>query len=249
MTIKSNDQNQPDQDSNFNANDNHKQPTRGQVAAAAMGSTALTSLEALGTMLNNVDTTSVVGGSGLPMLSFKREGDGTWAFGQKRTIVEEGSSWAVNPNSFKRGFICFNNDNKPTERLVPVSQPMPDVTELPDTGFKWNEQWAVNMKCIDGTDAGVEVVYKPTTTGGIEAVKELINEIRSRLNGGKHDGKVSPIVLLEKGFYHLQPYGRIWIPLLTITDWMPLSGPPPAPTPASPSTAEPTPQPRRRRVG
>ena len=247
MTTKPNDQNQPNQDSNFNANDNHK-PTRGQVAAAAMRSTALTSLEALGTVLNAVDTTSVVGGSGLPMLSFKREGDGTWAFGQKRTIVEEGSSWAVNPTSFKWGFICFNNNNKPTERLVPVSQPKPDVTELPDTGFKWHEQWAVNLKCIDGADAGTEVVYKPTTVGGIEAIKALINTIRDRFNGGQHDGKVSPIMLLEKDSYPDKEYGRVWIPVLDIVDWMPLSGPPPAPTPASPST-EPTLQPRRRRVG
>ena len=28
----------------------------------------------------------------------------------------------------------------------------------------------VNLKCIDGTDAGTEVVYKPTTEGGIKAV-------------------------------------------------------------------------------
>jgi hypothetical protein len=249
MTTKPNNQNQPDQDNNPNANDNHK-PARGEVAAAATGSTALTSLEALGTVLNAVDTTSVVGGSGLSMLQFKRDGGGVWAFGQKRTIVEEGSSWAVNPTSFRWGFICFNNDNKPTERLVPVSQPKPDVTELPDTGFKWHEQWAVNVKCIDGTDAGTEVVYKPTTVGGIEAVKELINTIRGRLNAGQHGGKVSPIVHLEKDFYQDKEWGRVWIPVLDIVDWMPLAGPPPAaPTPASLSTAEPTPQPRRRRVG
>ena len=44
---------------------------------------------------------------------------------------------------------------------------MPDSAELPDKGLQWQEQWAVNLKCIDGTDAGVEVVYKPTTVGGI----------------------------------------------------------------------------------
>ena len=131
------------------------------VAAAAMGSTALTSLTALGTVLNAVDTASVVGRSGLPMLHVqKREGDGTWMFGQKKTIVEDDSRWAVNPASFKWGYICFNDDNKPAERLVPVSQPKPDVTELPDTGFEWHEQWAVNLKCISGADAGIEVIYK-----------------------------------------------------------------------------------------
>ena len=80
-----------------------------------------------------------------------------------------------------------------------VSQPMPDVTELPDTGFEWQEQWAVNMKCINGADAGTEVVYKPTTVGGVQAVAELIETVRDRLNGGQHDGKVAPIVQPREG--------------------------------------------------
>ena len=46
------------------------------------------------------------------------------------------------------------------------------------------------MKCLDGTDAGTEVIYKPTTDGGIQAVAGLIEAVRDRLNGGQHDGKV-----------------------------------------------------------
>jgi hypothetical protein len=102
------------------------------------------------------------------------------------------------------------------------------------------------MKCISGTDAGTEVTYKPTTVGGIQEVAGLIDTVRDRLNGGLHDGKVSPIVCLEKYSYQLQPYGRIWAPLLTVVDWMSLSGPAPAPKPTSPPPVE---QPRRRRVG
>jgi hypothetical protein len=224
--------------------DNDNGANRAPVAAAAMGSTALTSLTALGAVLNGVDTASVAGRSGLPMLTFKRDGNGTWMFGQKRTHVEEGSSWAVNPLTFKRGYICFSNDNKVVgEHLLSVSQPMPDVTELSDKGFKWVQQWAVSLKCIDGTDAGTEVVYKPTTVGGIQAIAGLIEAVRDRLGGGQHDGKVSPIVHLKKDSYQNPQYGKIWIPVMTVVDWMPLSGPAPAPT--SPPPAE---QPRRRRV-
>ena len=155
------------------------------------------------------------------------------------------------PLSFQYGFICFGDANKILgERLVSVSQPLPDVTKLPDKGFPWQPQWCVNLKCLDGADAGTEVMFKPTTDGGVKAVASLINEVRDRLNGGQHDGKVSPIVLLEKDSYPHQQYGRIWIPVLTIVglDVAGRSGATPAPTPASPST-EPTPQPRRRRVG
>jgi hypothetical protein len=226
-----------------NSNPDHEPDNDNAVAPAPAGG-ALASLTALGTVLNAVDTASVAGRSGMPMLQFKRDGNGTWMFGQKRTIVETGSHWAINPLTFKRGYIAFSNDNKVVdEKLLPVSQPMPDVTELPDKGFPWQQQWAVNLKCIDGTDAGTEVVYKPTTVGGIQAVAGLIEAVRDRLNGGQHDGKVSPIVLLEKGSYPHSQFGKIWTPTLTIVDWMLLSGP--APTPASPSPEE---QPRRRRV-
>jgi hypothetical protein len=222
----------------------------GRAVAPAPSRGALVSLAALEATLNAVDIASVAGRSGLPMLRFKRDGNGTWTFGQKLTLVEDGSSWAVNPRTFKRGFICFSNDNKVVgESLLPVSQPMPEITELPDKGFEWQPQWAVSLKCIDGTDAGAEVVYKPTTIGGIQAVTGLIEAVRDRLNGGQHDGKIAPIVHLEKDAYQHGQFGRVWTPALSIVDWMLLDGPAPAPKPTSPlPPTPPAEQPRRRRV-
>jgi hypothetical protein len=229
------------------ANDNgeHERPGSKQVAPAPAGG-ALTSLAALQTALANVNTAAVIGRSGLPMLLFKREGSGTWMFGQKKTIPEPGSRWAVNPMTFMWGFICFSDANKVVgEHLVPVSQPKPVITDMPNTGFEWQEEWAVNMKCLDGADAGVEVVFKATTHGQISAVNVLIELVRNQLNSGQHDGKIVPVVLLEKDSYPHREHGKVWIPLLNHVDWMPLSGPMPA-------TVEPTPppvdQPRRRRV-
>jgi len=180
------------------------------------------------------------------MLQFKREGSGTWLFGQKKNVVEDNSLWGVNPLTFRWGYVCFSNDNKALERLVPVNQPKPEVTELPDRGFPWQEQMTVNMKCVSGADAGLEVVFKTATDGGIKAIAGLIDAVRDRFNGGEHGGKVVPIVRLEKDSYQNPQYGRIWVPVLPIIDWMSLDGPVPAPAPASPP---PTEQPRRRRVG
>jgi hypothetical protein len=226
--------------------------------AVTPASKALFAIEALGTALNKVDTATVTSRSGLPMLQFKRDNNGTWQHGQKRTIPEESSRWAANPMSFKHGFICFSEANKPLgERLVSISQPMPDVTELPDHGHPWAQQWAVNLRCLSGVDAGVEVVYKPTTVGGVQAVAELINAVRDRYNGGLHEDKLSPIVTLGKEDYQHSSYGRIWNPVLSIVSWMTIDGPtsedspPPPPPPVPPAAAaaaseQPS---RRRRVG
>jgi hypothetical protein len=243
-----NQKNRPDlaNDNNNHANDNGE---RAVTPAPAGG--ALASLAALAATFNKVDTSSVAGRSGLPLMQFKsRENNGTWSFGQRRTVVEDGRRWAINITTFRWGYICFDNDNKPTERMVPISQPKPDITQLPDTGFKWQAQWGVNLKCVDGTDAGTEVDFKTSTDGGVKAVAGLIDVLRDRLNGGQHGSKVAPIVHLEKDSYQNPQYGKIWFPVLTIIDWMPLSGPAPAPEPSPQPTehASTSAAPRRRRV-
>ena len=235
-----------DQDRNRDhANDNgeHEKPGGKQVASAPAGG-ALASIASLAAALANVPIG--IGRTGLPMMLFKsREDGGTWGFGQRRTIPEEGSRWAVNPLTIQWGCISFGDGNKVVgERLVPITQPKPLIADMPDTTFPWQEEWSVNMKCLDGADAGVEVIFKATTDGAIKAIVLLVDELRNRLNGNQHDGKIVPIVLLEKDGYQHPKHGPTAIPVLTIVDWMSLDGPAPAPAPEPP----PVEQPRRRRV-
>jgi len=70
----------------------------------------------------------------------------------------------------------------------------------------------------------------------------MVDLVRDRLNSGQHNGKIVPIVLLEKDSYQHSQYGKVWFPVLNTVDWMPLDGPAPAPEPS------PVDQPRRRRV-
>ena len=125
----------PDPDSDRGHDADHDISDGARAVAPTPAEGALISLAALATALNAVDTSTVAGRSGLPMLQFKRDGDGTWSYGQKRTVVEDGSRWAVNPVSFKWGYISFTNDNKvAAEKLISVSQPKPEVGELPKGG-------------------------------------------------------------------------------------------------------------------
>jgi hypothetical protein len=89
------------------------------------------------------------------------------------------------------------------------------------------------MKCLDGTDAGVEVVFKTSTVGGIKALAEVVDLIRDRLGSGKDD--IAPIVLLEQSSYPHSEHGRIWEPVFKVVGWMTIDGPAPAvPKPTTP---------------
>ena len=182
------------------ANDNDsKAPV---TVTSAAGALASVSLAALKLALNGVDTMG--GRSEHPTMLFKaRQGDGTYMFGTKQTVPEEGSRWAFNPTMIQRGYVCFGDGGKKLgERLLPITQPMLDPATLPDRGFPWVEQWAVGMKCLSGVDAGVETIFKTTTFGGIQAVRDfLLGAIRDRINGDQHDNKVVPIALLERDGY------------------------------------------------
>jgi hypothetical protein len=109
----------------------------GTVAPTPLTGNALVSLQKLAAEFNKVDTSSVAGRSGLPMLQFKsRENNGTWMYGQQKTVVEDGSLWAVNPLTFMRGYVCFGDGNKKLdERLVPITQPMPNLRTSPTWAF------------------------------------------------------------------------------------------------------------------
>jgi hypothetical protein len=223
------------------ANDN------GEAVASAPNALATTALTALAAIFKTVDTSAVGNRPIHPLMQFKSREGGIWTYGQKKTIPEPGSLWAINPASFQWGWVCWGDSSKILgEKLVPISQPLPDVTAMPDKGFPWLQEMAVNMKCVSGVDAGTEVVFKTNTEGGKGEIIRLIEAVRDRL-GGQHGGKVSPIVRLENSSYPHPQYGKTWVPLLTVADWMSLDGPAPAPTPASPPP--PAEQPRRRRVG
>jgi hypothetical protein len=140
-------------------------------------------------------------------------------FGADQTEVGDDSTWAVNPFSFVHGFIAWGDGEVLGEKMVSVSQPLPELEEAPPMARKgWETQVGMSMKCLSGEDKGMEVRYTTTSVGGKRSVQALAVAIATQVDT---DPKLPvPIVNLEKEHYSHKSYGRIYTPIFKITSWM-----------------------------
>ena len=175
----------------------------------------LPSVTSLSTALRALETD--VGAAGVVIL--KMDKTGHWVFGADQTEVEDDSTWAVNPFSFVHGFIAWGDGEVLGEKMVSVSQPLPELEAAPPMARKgWETQVGMSMKCLSGEDKGMEVRYTTTSVGGKRSVQALAVAIATQVDT---DPKLPvPIVLLEKEHYSHKSYGRIYTPIFKITSWM-----------------------------
>ena len=175
----------------------------------------LPSVTSLSTALRALETE--VGAAGVVIL--KMDKTGHWVFGADQTEVDDGSTWAVNPFSFVHGYIAWGDGEVLGEKMVSVSQPLPELEEAPPMARKgWETQVGMSMKCLSGEDKGMEVRYTTTSVGGKRSVQTLAVAIATQVDT---DPKLPvPIVNLEKEHYSHKSYGRIYTPIFKITSWM-----------------------------
>lgn len=183
----------------------------------------LPSVTSLSTALRALETE--VGAAGVVIL--KMDKTGHWVFGADQTEVDDGSTWAVNPFSFVHGFIAWGDGEVLGEKMVSVSQPLPELEEAPPMARKgWETQVGMSMKCLSGEDKGMEVRYTTTSVGGKRSVQALAVAIATQVDT---DPKLPvPIVNLEKEHYSHKSYGRIYTPIFKITSWMSMTDEPSA---------------------
>ena len=196
----------------------------------------LPSVASLSTALRTIATD--VSASSTSIIKMDRTGH--WVFGADQTEAESDSTWAVNPFSFVHGFIAWGDGEVLAEKLVPVTEPLPELEAAPPGAKKgWEPQTGLSLKCISGDDTGMEARFTTTSVGGRKAVQTLAVEIATQVD--KDQGKPVPIVKLAKDHYTHKSYGRIYTPVFEVVEWISMDGE------ATPAEAEAAPASGRRR--
>ena len=179
----------------------------------------LPAVSSLSTALRSIQ--SEVGSVGTAIL--KMDKTGHWVFGADQTEAEEGSKWAVNPFSFVHGFIAWGDGEVLGEKMVSVTQPLPELDAAPPQSKKgWETQVGMSLKCISGEDAGLECRYTTTSVGGKRSVQTLAAAIAAQVE--TNQDKPVPVVVLKKEHYQHKSYGRIYTPVFEIVEWVGMDG-------------------------
>ena len=191
----------------------------------------------------------LVGASGMVIL--KMDKTGHWVFGADQTEIEDGSKWAVNPFSFVHGYIAWGDGVVLGEKMVSVSDPLPELDSAPPGAKKgWETQVGMSLKCISGEDEGMEARFTTTSVGGKRAVQTLAVAIAAQVDADQ--AKPVPVIELDTEHYQHKSYGRIYTPVFKVLEWVSINGDETAKEPAAaveaPQQPEPAPTGRRRRA-
>jgi hypothetical protein len=179
----------------------------------------LPSVKDLSTALRSIE--AEIGPAGTVII--KMDKTGHWVFGADQTEIENDSTWAVNPLSFVHGYIAWGDGEVLGEKMVSVSQPLPELEPAPPNAKKgWETQVGLSMKCISGEDKGLEARYTTTSVGGKRSVQTLAVAIATQVD--KDQSKPVPIVTLGKEHYTHKSYGRIFTPVFSIQEWVGMDG-------------------------
>jgi hypothetical protein len=170
----------------------------------------------------------------------KMDKTGHWVYGADQTEVDDESTWAVNPFSFVHGFIAWGDGEVLGEKMVSVTQPLPELESAPPNAKKgWEQQVGMMIKCVTGEDKGLEARYTVTSVGGKRAIQALGVAIAEQIE--KDQSKPVPVVKLKKDHYQHKSYGRIYTPVFEILEWVSMDG--------ETEAAAPEAEPARRRRG
>jgi hypothetical protein len=198
---------------------------------------ALAALGNLKAGLTNVVTSAPITGGGDPILRLQT--DGNWCFGPDNEEFEPETIWAINPLTVRHGIVCWkvrpNGSREKPERygihLVPMTATKPDKAtkqafdkegnEVNHGQHPWVDVIGVDMVCVsDGDYKDEQVIYEPSSNGGIDVLKDYINKhLIPQIDKGK--GEVVALVKLRSDFYNNKNTGgKTYFPIFEYVDWV-----------------------------
>lgn len=176
----------------------------------------------------------------MPILKLKKNGD--WVYGQEEIYLDDKAYLAVNPLTIKRGYIAFSEaesgiamtvDGERAEFFYDPSDPPPRIEDLPEVEIEtikgkrgkieevepeYRQQIVLQMVIVGGDDDGLEVLYKPTSVGGLRFCRKIIKEIRKRFDTGLMD--IQPLIEVWSEPYPHPKWGELHNPLFEIKEWV-----------------------------
>ena len=182
-------------------------------------STNLPAVKDLAIALRSIEADS----SALGTAILKMDKTGHWVYGADQTEVEDDATWAINPFSFTQGFIAWGDGEVLGEKMVSVSQPLPELEAAPPGAKRgWETQVGMSLKCLSGEDKGLEARFSTTSVGGKRAVQALAVAIATQVDANQT--KPVPVITLGKEHYQHKSYGRIFTPVFDIKEWVSMDG-------------------------
>ena len=179
-------------------------------------------LPAISTLSSALKSISASAGP-VGVVILKMDKGGHWVFGADQTEVEDESTWAVNPFSFVHGFIAWGDGEVLGEKMVAVSQPLPEIDEAPPGAKKgWEQQIGMSLKCLTGDDAGLDARFTTTSVGGKRGVQTIAAALAEQVD--LDQTKPVPVVRLKKDHYQHKSYGKIYTPIFEIVEWVSMEG-------------------------
>ena len=175
----------------------------------------LPSVQALTSALRSV-AADIGGSSGVVIL--KCDKTGHWVFGADQTEIEEGSIWAVNPNSFVHGYIAWGKGEVLGEKMACVKQSLPELTPAPEAAERgWELQVGMTLACTNGEDEGLQARFSATSAGGKKMWAAVALAVAEQAD--KDPAKCVPLVRLTSEHYMHKQYGRVYNPIANIIEW------------------------------
>ena len=179
------------------------------------GGANLPSVQSLSGALRSIQQEVAPGGT----VILKMDKTGHWVFGADQTEIEDGSLWAANPFSFVHGYIAWGKGEVLAEKLVPVSEPLPQLDPAPSGAERgWEMQVGMMLVCTNGEDKDMQARFTATSVGGKRAVQALAVAIADQVD--KDQNKPVPLLSLSSEHYQHKTYGRIYTPIFDIADWV-----------------------------